>query len=562
MAELKSFSLDPDMIMKLIFGQAGTQAKAFLESIMNSVDSGSTYIKIDFNTDGSGYTIEDDGCGFKTRDEVIELFGCFGWDHSKLENNKREFGSFGLGRAQHFGFGSQIWLSNEFTLDVDVKQRGLDYLLTAGTETLHKGCKITGTYYERPSALELNNIVRELGDMAKFAPIPVIVNGRTINKPAAGEKWHFVDDDAYYKLDSSSRLVVYNLGVMVRSFNASELGCGGVVVTRKHCELNIARNDILNSKCKIWKRIKQVIRSKAVDDASSKSVRLNNERREALVRSFIAGEISWSDIAGINVLPALKGYVGFWELFNNHTYCKWTIADDTGDSLGESIHINREACVLSPVVREWFNYDSDEEIVAKIERVFPSRGENGVKFNFVDYKTLTKGYSREAKPIPSKDLNLKQQAVLQGCEIALNYLRPALFHKTGEKGFHRRISAGILKGSKAWTDGSTYIAFNIDVVNEAVKNEAAFSNMLMILCHEICHGEPTFGAHNHGEEFYELFHDVMLDCDYPATLNAAIRGAKAVFTRKKKKAPVWMQRAASKGTLDDEIPEIFPDEVE
>lgn len=96
MSEKRRFVLAPEMIFKLIFGQAGTQAKAFLESIMNSVDSGSSYIKIDFDKSGTGYVIEDDGCGFKSRDEVERFFEVFGWDHSEIEGNMRKFGNFGL----------------------------------------------------------------------------------------------------------------------------------------------------------------------------------------------------------------------------------------------------------------------------------------------------------------------------------------------------------------------------------------------------------------------------------------------------------------------------------
>ena len=94
--ETRNLVLDNDMIFKLIFAQAGSFAKAVLEAVQNAIDAKATSVSIILDEDGKGYTITDDGVGFKSRKEVEEWFEVVGFNHNIPEKKESKFSVFGL----------------------------------------------------------------------------------------------------------------------------------------------------------------------------------------------------------------------------------------------------------------------------------------------------------------------------------------------------------------------------------------------------------------------------------------------------------------------------------
>jgi hypothetical protein len=263
-AEQRKFTIDPSIIYHIISAQAGTLGKALLECVMNSIDAGATRVNITLEPDT--VIIQDDGQGFRSRQEIEQWFEVFGFPHNERGSNgnlERVYGQFGVGRGQLWSFASTQWRTNEFLMDVDIKTRGLVYELQTDLTSV-PGLTITGKFYEVQAPSALGATERELVELAAYAQIPVSVNGRQINKLPSELKWPYETNEAWIRLKESGDLWVYNLGVLVRKFPAHHLGSGGTVVTKPKVELqlNMARNDILVAKCPVWKNIRAFIQSK------------------------------------------------------------------------------------------------------------------------------------------------------------------------------------------------------------------------------------------------------------------------------------------------------------
>lgn len=551
--EKRSFQLDNNMVFHLIFGQAGSVEKGLLESIMNSVDAGATKVDIELFQDGSGYTIEDDGRGFESREQILEWFEVFGFDHANLEGNSRQLGKFGLGRAQLWSFSRNKWHTNEFHLDVDVKANGLDYTLTETPESVFKGCKIQGEFYDRMENRDLNICVRELERLAKYCAIPVTVNGRLINKPVGGEAWTLETDDAYYKFTSSgSRLAVYNLGVLVREYYSGDYGVSGVVVSKRALSLNIARNDVLSSKCEEWKKIKATMREYALADAGKKPKRMNNERRESLVKEWISGTATYESVSALKLIPTLGGFVSLESL----KYKCYTICANRGDPLADYLHSNGDVRVLFPEIIEWVGAFDAAGANALLEAAYSRDCRYHRELSYRPFDELTEGLSRDIEMIPRSQLTHTQLAAQSALLKMSDYVRYA-FSKCGSHRSRRVLRVGVFTGAMAWTDGETYIGFSLPEVDAATKEPDKLWELLHSMVHEYAHTELDTEAHAHDLEFYKEFHDVLHHLDVSKALQIGYQEMAAMLKKKKVKVPVWLQKAASKGTKDSEIPEVF-----
>lgn len=75
-AETRQFQMHAKLLYDVIRRQAGTLSKAILEGIMNSVDAGATECRI--TLEPKRVTVNDDGKGFKNREEIEKFFEVFG----------------------------------------------------------------------------------------------------------------------------------------------------------------------------------------------------------------------------------------------------------------------------------------------------------------------------------------------------------------------------------------------------------------------------------------------------------------------------------------------------
>jgi len=118
----RDFKMDPGLLWHVIHSQAGTQGKALLETVMNTIDAKATSMEI--NLSNEGFVISDDGKGFGSMGEIERFFETFGTPH---KDGDATYGKYRMGRGQIFAFSKNKWHSGAFQMSVDIKNKGLEY---------------------------------------------------------------------------------------------------------------------------------------------------------------------------------------------------------------------------------------------------------------------------------------------------------------------------------------------------------------------------------------------------------------------------------------------------
>ena len=289
MSEVRQLSLHPLAIHMFIKAQAGSLGKALSEAVMNSIDAFASSVEIQLTR--TGFVIEDNGQGFKDKEEIKAWFETLGFPHD--EGNHRVYGKFGLGRAQMWAFAHTLWESYRFKMNVDVKKNGLNYALDESSKEL-KGTRITGTIYEPLSFQAREAVENELHQLVRYVPGLVVINGKIANKNPALEKWDLETDEAWMRFDKSSNvLAVYNGGVLVNHFQKYRFGCTGVVVTKPEAtlSLNIARNEILEADCLVWPKILKCLPKAESSEKKVKTAKRSKSELNELVKKVQEGSL-------------------------------------------------------------------------------------------------------------------------------------------------------------------------------------------------------------------------------------------------------------------------------
>jgi len=261
--------------------QTGVIEKAYLESVMNSVDANATEYEIDISEDKT--VINDDGESM-TEDEVQKYFKTFGLDDDDIEN--KEFGRFRMGRGQIFTFGLNIWRAKENYMVVDLDNDQAEVTLPHCTDTSDESIieigesdlytlNTEGLSYALLNAEEYSNgleielqhynpiedveeTVEEFKKLAKYVSwlhdIEVVVNGEEVyNEPDVIEETEL----AYYASVEESiktKSHVYNKGAYVDDFS---LGPRLIeVITKADLDVTLDRTDILETD-EYWQEIKE-----------------------------------------------------------------------------------------------------------------------------------------------------------------------------------------------------------------------------------------------------------------------------------------------------------------
>lgn len=529
--EVRQFKMHPDLLYSVIKSQAGTHEKAFLEAVMNAVDAGATQCTI--TLDENGYHIIDDGKGFASRQEIEEFFETFGTPHKEGDAT---YGKFRMGRGQLFAFSRTVWRSNTFSMDVCIKTRGLNYHLEDDLEQVN-GCQIKGIWHDKLKGSEILNITKELKILVKFMQIPVFFNGERISLVIEEQKWDQQTDDAYIKLsDNGGKLSVYNMGALVKHYHASQFGTGGIIVSKTQLAVNFARNDILISECKVWKRIAAKM-NEHMGIQMKKKPTLNNEERIAMVNGLLEGQYQLSTILNKGVLQDISGRKPTLKTLLSAE--RLSISSEWKHrKLEEKINDKGMSLVLDKCILERFMVNSLEEFVSKIQSLikennlaYDAQWKQGKYYNNSGLNKIYHDFNPQIIPIESlhnsfndsytvkdaKELNKKEKAILRAVrQVNENVCHMLNYHfyrfkiqneLTGEtkKLSTRVIEVGESDVAKGWTDGQTYIALHSKQLCEANAH-----HLLFLLIHEYCHHDCTHQTHSHDEEFMTLFHNLMI----------------------------------------------------
>lgn len=511
----RQIQVGSQLIYHMIEGQAGTFAKALLEYVMNSIDANAG--QIDITLDAAGFTVTDNGKGVSRIDDVVECLGTLGFDHGA--NEERVYGRFGLGRAQAWAFAPTTMRTSTYKMDVDIRNNGLEYDLQEDLPE-QSGFTLSGQFYSPMVPSDVDRTERELEELAKYAQIPVIVNGRTVSKLPADQKWDIETDDLYIKFQAKGQLSVYSLGVLVRHYPAHSFGTGGIVVSKSAFEVNVARNDILESKCTIWKEAKRVIREQA-GQRTRKSKALNDSEVEFLLQQLLTNEIDYrrGDVRNLRLLKDVTGKrhaISRLDTLKDITFC-----NESQRRLGTRVHEKGVAFVLHPSMLDMLGLfrPSPEEVASKLKAIstYLLETRNGLtefaffKANVTAFENYATMFNDKHEPLDTrKDLNKIEQCAVKAMNRASESIPDCFLSALNERPTSRKVILGVSETAEAWTDGATYVAVERETAKLLRQGISGATRLAGILIHEYCHTAPDLTGHGHPPEFYERFHEVML----------------------------------------------------
>ena len=513
--ELYQFQVSQSIIGHLVERQAGSIEKAILETVTNGIDAKATRITIDF--DGRGrVVIADNGHGFDSRASVEKHFAIFGFSHDSTEEQarEREIGRFGLGRGQLMSFAKTKWETNQFEMNVDIRQHGLVFRLVQQQRPTYSGCRITAELYRPMSRSAHRAAVDEIKRQVKYAPIEVLIDGRRMTVNPNQIKWTHTTEKLRFK--SAARphkgVEVYNLGIYVCTYPHHRIGASGVLLSRKgHTfDLNTARNDVLQSTCQLWQEAQELFNGES--EQARKKGRLCDDDRVLILRKIVCGEETPDKHADTPLFKTVHGrYMSARDLAK-HAKGVITVAESENSLIGERVHKAKIATVLAPEMAEWMNTDNAADLTTKLTEHFRvvELGAFG-KYRTADYAEVSTRYSGVTQILAKNEWTATESAAIATLELMSRRLAARMEPKRRKRSVRLRTSGAAM----AWTDGSTKIVFDRMYLGSQIgRNHAGWDALLATMVHEYCHGDPDMRDHLHGPDFYENFHATVTSASY------------------------------------------------
>ena len=514
-SETHEFTMSPALLRTMILRQAGSLSKAILEGVMNGVDAGAD--RIDVEIDRNQLVIRDNGKGMTSRREIEAYFQRFGAPHSADE--KKVFGEFRMGRGQLFAFGVNSWRTGPFRMRVDANPNVKGEVPLAFDLEVHsdevRGCEITVDLFKTRSRQAIVDLRDRLQRELRYLDADVRLNGERITTPLDDIEWDYVTEDAYFLWRNDGRLRWYNLGVFVMERGSYQYGVAAHVVSRRKLQVNFARNDVIEDDPAV-RRILKTLRKhgrKERDKARNQKRSYRDYEIRRIVLDLKSGQPEMSN-AELRKVPMLTDInqrrlspSTLASRIRGRTWPTLTLWDGNEPIWkGQRAHDHRISFVLHPSVGEEFEARSADEVLDRLE-----------EYDLLDHwltshaETVTPQdvaplINSKKEVIPDKDLRDKDLMLLK----AIREAYPSLQMHQDEK---RKVIAGKDAGNdraRAWTDGKSYIALTLPVIRMADRLEG-LASIGLLLVHEQTHSADSTISMEHTPEFYQEFHDTVLD---------------------------------------------------
>lgn len=507
MAETIDFELDQAFLKHVISGQSGTNHKAVLELIMNSLDGGASRCDV---TIGCGtFEVSDDGDGFGGEEQFRELFRKFGFDHA---NHARTVGRFGVGRGQIMALSKVSWRTSDIRADVDIVNKGYRYELHRDLEPI-TGVTVSGEFYEAMNGGQLFQLESELKKLCRYAAIDIYINGTKVNVDPAKEKWDHECEHAYYRIRDQYSLSIYSQGFYVQDMSSYNMGAGGVVVTKRGSPLsqNLSRNDLRALECPIWKSVYEQAKklSRKLREAGKEKKQVTDAQRAEEVAELMGSTDSgddWSLLSGKFITFANGRHGSLNTLVRRGG---GIVVVDSNDIAAEQLHNAGAVSVLSQRTLDRFRVRTASEFLELVVRRFKDchYGRSLEKLQAHEALEDCDGYS------PTDYVLVNDNVLDKPAKAVLHAIRK--FNNRVACGVgcpERRLMVGQSNHAEGWTDGKTFIAINAEALKEARKlGIAGFHKLVALLVHEYHHDERTNMGHGHTPEFYSAFHESMFE---------------------------------------------------
>lgn len=527
------FTVDKNIIRHLIMSQAGSLDKALQELIMNAIDGGSKSVEVILSACMTKVSVIDHGCGFESVKQIIANFGSFGFDHEKEEElaKHRRWGRFGLGRGQIMAFGKGVWTSNKFKMTVDLNgntDKSVPYTIEVAPKVMHKGCRVDVELYNPMNMWEYNSLIRDLKNNLKYCDVPVSVNNEQVTLDIDDVKWTKRTSSLAFKQssgESTNELRIYIQGIFVRSYGHSVMGVSGDLTSiGENFALNMARNDILQSTCELFPKVKELCKVYS----NKKSNSLNKDDALYMLENWFSGQIKCADVEDKAILTNIKGRRSRLTALYNHAKGNITLANKDKSPVGERIHDDKLAFVFPPSLLSDLNCETLEEFVSTIKALVDNEYE-GVNnwcipkalryfddLNILCFDTLAEQFDGEQQLIDkSKMTKLEairieatayiQYDLVQSINVALgnDFTDSTRIPK-------REIRLGKSETTLAWTDGKGVIVIEKRYLSKCFSDGLnGMYKLIATLIHEYCHTDKYTDGHSHSGEFHERFHDIM-----------------------------------------------------
>lgn len=514
------FKLHQNLLAHLVDHQAATPQKALLELVMNAADAGATRVDIGLTKDG--FTLSDDGSGFRSEQDILDFFATFG----APQEREKTYGRFRVGRAQIFGWARTIWESNGYRMIVDLEtdQHGFDL---QPLDSTMPGCHISGRWIR--GQVDAEHLEHELVQALLYPPLQVWINGRQVSKPVTEQEWTSQTDDAYFRLTTHGRLRLYNQGVFVCDFEHHAYHVGGVVITKAPIELTMARNEPLPYDPG-WQRIHQHLREQAQALHEQGGSVGTEEFRAYALRSALDG-LGDPDATCLTVIPkrhtSLSEFISMLQQTRTVIYAsrgelaRVERAIQTGRLRAATLHF--ETIERLRNVFDGLPESTDEEVVCLLLDRLEQRvglaamggGEIGI-------------YGSDSLPEDEAVAELVNEADLTGFErFLLDACNDVLLSLVFELGLEWR-SLKVCAPSKvmhAFTDGVSFVAFSRTLLgNLMAMREGAALELVLTFIHEMCHEEDSRNA-GHDDVFYNRYHELTIE--NAAHVTKAVRALQA-----------------------------------
>jgi hypothetical protein len=524
-----NFKMHPNILKHIIMEQAGTLEKSFLELVMNGVDAGATKIEITLKEDY--FEVKDNGKGFSNEEEILEYFQTFGTPH---EEGDAEFGKFRMGRGQIMPFAKTKWRSNTFSMETDLNNPNQEIGNELGFEFIKNldfvdGCSVSGTFYNE-NGMELNKVNKMIYTIPKFIQYmktDVYLNGKKININLDEVNWTFETPEAYFFLDKDLReLDLYNKGAFVYSKDSYYYnGFGGKIISKNKLNINFARNEVLMYECQEWYKINNSL-TEYVNSQRKTSKSLNFSEKKYLVNDFKYGTVDIEKFLDYKIFKLINGKnYSLKEIIRNNSFLKIEVNHNKENFHQEKEYImkTKVGVIFDKEILELFEVADIKDFISILEYSTPKNDfaehimyyldrimyylENVSYINYSTYSSLLKDDYSEVK---NKDLKDKERIILNIIKKKNQNISLLASSITNTKIKERKIFVGSSCHAQAWTNGESVIYIERNLLLQADKGISGFNNIYNVMLHEYLHHDNSSDQHSHGLEFYENFHNGIL----------------------------------------------------